>query len=42
MGDRVHIVLAADANYASGLRVTRESMVRSCAHPERLEFHVVD
>lgn len=38
----VHVVLAADANYAPGLEVTRKSMLRSCATPERLVFHVFD
>lgn len=38
----VHVVLAADANYAPGLEVTKKSMLRSCATPERLVFHVFD
>lgn len=40
MTDKIHIALAADENYRPGLEVTQRSMVRSCAHPERLEFHV--
>ncbi len=38
----VPVVLAADANYAPGLQVTRASILRSCATPERLEWHVFD
>lgn len=40
--DAIHIVLASDANYLPGLEVTRATMIASCAHPERLEFHVFD
>ena len=39
-GEKVHVVLAADANYEPGLRVTRESLLKSCARPERLALHV--
>lgn len=39
---KIHVVLAADANYLPGLKVTRESMVRSCSDPDRLEFHIFD
>ena len=40
MTDKIHIALAADENYLPGLEVTQRSMMRSCAHPERLAFHV--
>lgn len=40
MSDRVHIVLAADANYRNGLEVTRRSIIAACPTPERLVFHV--
>ena len=42
MKNQVHVVLAADANYASGLRVTQGSMIRSCSDSERVIFHVFD
>ncbi len=41
-GETIHVVLTSDANYAPGLRVTRTSILRSCATPERLAFHVFD
>ena len=40
--DRIHVALAADANYRPGLETTRETIIRSCSRPERLEFHVFD
>jgi len=40
--DKVHIVLASDANYMPGLEVTRTSILRSCFAPERLAWHVFD
>lgn len=41
-GETIHVVLTSDANYAPGLRVTHTSILRSCATPERLAFHVFD
>ena len=38
----IHVVLAADANYAPGLKVTRESLQRSCSRPGRIVWHVFD
>lgn len=38
----IHVVLAADANYAPGLKVTRESLRRSCSRPGRIVWHVFD
>lgn len=40
MKDKIHIVMAADANYRRGLEVAKASMVASCSDPERLEFHL--
>lgn len=42
MADKVHIVLASDANYLPGLEVTRASILRSCKSSERLVWHVFD
>lgn len=42
MAKQIHVVLAADANYAPGLEVTRKSILGSCSHPGRLQFHVFD
>ena len=42
MERQIHVVLAADANYAPGLKVTRDSMVRSCSDARRVVFHVFD
>ena len=42
MTDKIHIVLASDANYRPGLEVTRASILQSCSEPERLEWHIFD
>ena len=42
MAEPIHVVIAADANYAPGLKVTRDSIVRSCSRPERIVWHVFD
>ena len=38
--DKIHIVMAADEAYRKGLEVAKTSMSESCAHPERLAFHL--
>ena len=40
MGERVHVVMAADGPYLKGLEVAKASMVESCSDPGRLEFHL--
>jgi len=40
MNDKVHIILASDANYLPGLEVTQASILRSCRTPERIAWHV--
>jgi len=42
MNDKIHIVLASDANYRPGLAVTKASILRSCSAPERIVWHVFD
>jgi len=42
MNDKVHIVLASDANYVPGLEVTRATMLAACSEPSRLVLHVFD
>ncbi len=41
-GEAIHVVLAADANYAPGLEVTQRSLRRSCSRPGRIVWHVFD
>lgn len=40
--ETIHVVLAADANYAPGLEVTQRSLRRSCSRPGRIVWHVFD
>lgn len=40
--DKIHIVMAADETYRKGLEVAKASLSESCAHPERLVFHLFD
>ena len=40
--DKIHIVMAADGTYRKGLEVAKASLSESCAHPERLVFHLFD
>ena len=40
MGERVHVVMAADGPYLKGLEVAKANMVESCSDPGRLEFHL--
>lgn len=41
-GEAIHVVLAADANYAPGLEVTQRSLRRSCSRPGRIVWHAFD
>lgn len=42
MSDKIHIVLASDANYLPGLEVAKATMAAACADPSRLVFHIFD
>ncbi len=38
--EKIHVVMAADGAYMKGLEVAKDSMIKSCSCPERLEFHI--
>ena len=38
--ETIHVAMAADGPYQKGLDFARESMLRSCSDPSRLQFHV--
>lgn len=42
MTEKIHVVLASDANYRPGLEVAKATMIASCSDPARLAFHAFD